>query len=885
VARVIAAALPGPRDADEPLLLLALSRPKEALAQARAVLADHPDPFAASVAHQAAGIVVRDFGDSAAGLHELRAALRLARRTGSPDREADVLATLGLTLFYAGRTSDAMTAFDRAIGLSAGVVAGRVLYRRSIVLWKTGHHEAALDDVRRAIAVLRRAGDKVWTARALGLRGNVYMTMGQTARADADFRAAGLLWAETGQVLEAIYSVQNRGEAASAAGDLPAALSFLDEAATRYQPTGVPMELVISRCVVLLAAGLAGEALTEADAAIGDIDQIHGWATQQAELLLTAANCALAAGQHQAALERGRTACRVFRTLRSSRWLAQSGLVLVQARYATEPVSAKLLRAAREAVARLEAVAPADAAPAHLLAGRIAMELGRGDDADRHLAAAALSRLRGPALARATGWLAEALRAKAACDSRRLLAACRAGLAVLDEHRFTLGASELRAQATSHGAELALLAQRHAVRAGQPRLLLRWSDRWRATTLAVPGVRPPTDPELTVGMAALRDVTSRLEQARRHDRRSSTASLERAVLQREQRRLEGVVRACALRVPGLADPGRAYLDVPELLDRLGQAQLADIVVIDGSVHVLVCGAGTVRQFAAGRADDAVRAAAFARFALRRLARSRPGDDLASASAILAAVGPKLQEALLGPAARYLSDRPVIIVPPGNLQAIPWALLPVLRDRVVSVTPSASAWLRAQAARPPSRHHVALACGPGLSTDGAEVPKVARLYEDVTVLSDGDATADRVLRALDGAWLAHIAAHGTFRADSPLFSSLRMHDGPLTVYDFEQLRRAPYRLVLSSCDLGAGAATGADELLGLVSSLLPMGTAGIVASAVPLNDEAVVPVMLDLHHHLKAGRTLAEAMHGIRTGLDGDPIKHATAASLVALGAA
>ena len=55
-----------------------------------------------------------------------------------------------------------------------------------------------------------------------------------------------------------------------------------------------------------------------------------------------------------------------------------------------------------------------------------------------------------------------ALQAQAADDPRRLLAACRRGLAVLDEHRFTLGASELRAQATAHGAELALLAQRHA---------------------------------------------------------------------------------------------------------------------------------------------------------------------------------------------------------------------------------------------------------------------------------------------------------------------------------------------------------------------------------------------------------------------------------------
>jgi hypothetical protein len=101
------------RDADY-LLLLALSRPLEALAKARAVLDGCPGPAETSVAHQAAGIVLRDIGDIGAGLRELRAALRAARRTGSADREADVLATLGLTLAYARRTPDALAAFDRS---------------------------------------------------------------------------------------------------------------------------------------------------------------------------------------------------------------------------------------------------------------------------------------------------------------------------------------------------------------------------------------------------------------------------------------------------------------------------------------------------------------------------------------------------------------------------------------------------------------------------------------------------------------------------------------------------------------------------------------------------------------------------------------------------
>jgi hypothetical protein len=313
--------------------------------------------------------------------------------------------------------------------------------------------------------------------------------------------------------------------------------------------------------------------------------------------------------------------------------------------------------------------------------------------------------------------------------------------------------------------------------------------------------------------------------------------------------------------------------------------LLEIVDVDGVLHVLVCGDGKVRQFTAGRTADATEAAGFARFALRRLARSRPGDDLGSALAILRQAGPRLQDALLGPAARFLGDGPLVVVPPGKLHKLPWTVVPALSNLVVSIAPSARAWMRLRATVPPARRHVAIARGPGLVSEGGEVPAVARLYDDVTVLTGAEATTEKVLCALDGAWLAHIAAHGIFRADSPLFSSLRMEDGPLTVYDFEQLGTAPYRLILPSCDSGVLAPAGADELLGLVTSLLPLGTAGIIAAVTPLNDHAAIPVMLDLHRHLRTGRTLAESMWAVRRGLSEDPIEQATAMSLIALGAA
>jgi tetratricopeptide (TPR) repeat protein len=867
----------GSREAGD-LLQLAMSRPREALARARSILAGRPSAAEALIAHQAAGIVLRDIGDLGAGISELRHALRLARRIGSAEREADVLGSLGAALVMSGRTADGISAFERAIELSSGALAGRVLHKRGTILWILGRYAAALSDFRRAVSVLQRAHDAIWTARALNGRGLVYLALGSPARADPDFVVAGRLFAECGQELEAAHTVLNRGVAAYRSGHVPEALALLDEAASRYAQLAVPTPfLSVERCDVLLAAGLAREALAEADAAVSEIERARGWSTKRAELLLIAASSALASAQPEAALDRARAAHRLFRALQSAWGEAHAKLVVIQAQYAAGHVSLRLLRAASDANDRLTALGSAEAIQASLLAGRAALRLGRRADADRHFEVAASSRYRGPAMSRVSGWLAEALRAEAAGDSRQLQIACRRGLEVLDEHRWTLGGSELRAQATARGAELAALAQRQVAAMHQPRLLLTWSERWRATALAVPAVRPPAGDGFDADLAALRQATGRLEEARRQG--APTASLER-----EQQRLEKAVRATSLRTKGSAVPARRRLVIGELLDQLGAAQLIEIVDISGTLQVLLCGGGRVRQLSAGRTADAVRAADFARFALRRLARARPGDDPDSAAAILKAVGPQLQDAVLGPAVGLLGDGPLIVVPPGQLHGIPWALLPALASRAFSVAPSAAAWLRASASRPPDRHHVVLARGPGLSTDGAEVPLVAELYDDVTALSGPAATARRVLSRLDGAWLAHVAAHGTFRADSPMFSSLRLHDGPLTVYDFEQLKRAPYRLVLPSCDSGVLAPAGADELLGLVSSLLPLGTAGIAAAVVPLNDAAIVPLMVELHRGLQAGQTLAESMLSVRRSAAADVVQHAAAASLLTLGA-
>jgi len=473
------AAIAGSGKADDDLLMLALSRPRYALARARSVLSGRPRPEEALIAHQAAGIVLREIDDVGAGIRELRTALRLARKLRLADREADVLGSLGIALVYANRTRDALLAFDAAIAITDGVLLGRVLHRRGHVLWTLDRYDDALSDFRRAVVLLERAGDRAWAARALNGRGLCYLAVGSPGRADADFVASQQLVAETGQDLMVGHAILNRGVAAYRSGNLPAALALFDQAAARYRALDVPARSYVSqgRCEVLLAAGLARDALAEADAAADEIERAQGRATKRAELLLTAAACALAAHEPGTATDRARTAFQLFRSLRTVWGQNHARLVLLQAQYADSQLSGQLLGAAARTAQRLRQLGSTETTQASLLAGRVALGLGRRAAARRHLTDAGRGRRRGPAISRVAGWLAQALLAEAAADSRQLQTACRRGLAILDDYRWTLGASELRAQATAHGAELAAIAQRHAARTRQPRLLLAWSER------------------------------------------------------------------------------------------------------------------------------------------------------------------------------------------------------------------------------------------------------------------------------------------------------------------------------------------------------------------------------------------------------------------------
>jgi CHAT domain-containing protein len=140
--------------------------------------------------------------------------------------------------------------------------------------------------------------------------------------------------------------------------------------------------------------------------------------------------------------------------------------------------------------------------------------------------------------------------------------------------------------------------------------------------------------------------------------------------------------------------------------------------------------------------------------------------------------------------------------------------------------------------------------------------------------------------MDGAVLAHIATHGAFRADNPLFSTLELADGPLTAYELERLRRPPGCVVLSACDAGLSAVRPGDELLGFTAVLLGIGARNLIATVLPVPADLTTTLMVDLHRRMRAGAPPAVALAAAQQAFtrSDDGLARATAAAFVCLGA-
>ncbi len=383
-----------------------------------------------------------------------------------------------------------------------------------------------------------------------------------------------------------------------------------------------------------------------------------------------------------------------------------------------------------------------------------ALRLG-GRDVEFMLAAGKLDavaahRFRGPVRTRALGWLAQARRS----DRRGALAACRAGLKLLDEHHGDWPRRELTGHALS--------------RARTAREVLHWSERHRASTPL-----PPDDPDLARALTALR--------------RARAFGLPLEALERDVRRLTLATRRRR------ADEVAAPPGLPLVSFIAHEGRMTAVTVIGGRARMRVV-------------DEPAELVRTARLALRA-GRTVTTDLL-----------PDAEE--------------VVVIPDGELQAMPWAAF-----GRVHVLPSLRHW------RPSSRGgHRVWVTGPRLRHE--EVTALHREHGGTVV----EPTVESVLAGLEGAGIAHVAAHGHVHPGNPLFSCLELADGPLYGYDIARIRTPPEIVVLSACESG------------LARAFLDAGTRAVIAGVLPVPDALVARAMAEVHrridHPAEAARAVA-----------------------------
>jgi CHAT domain-containing protein len=138
--------------------------------------------------------------------------------------------------------------------------------------------------------------------------------------------------------------------------------------------------------------------------------------------------------------------------------------------------------------------------------------------------------------------------------------------------------------------------------------------------------------------------------------------------------------------------------------------------------------------------------------------------------------------------------------------------------------------------------------PGIA---AEAGVVASAMPGARVLLGDQATPEALRELGAGAGLIHVAAHGFFRRDNPMFSAIQLGASRLTVLDLYELDLASELVVLSGCGTGLGVVEGGDEQIGLVRGLLYAGAQTVVATLWDAQDESTQRFMQAFYRRLPA----------------------------------
>ena len=802
------------------------------------------------------------------GARLLRAALGVLTEPAGVEHDtttAELHGRILLTLAYAeaeqGHVDLGWRLMDEAEQLLPARYKGLVFSQRALLCMRTGRDDAAIAQYDLALAHLREETDPRLFARALLNRGSLQLTRGRLRLARTDSRRCAEISARHGLSTILPVAIHNLGYIDYLAGDIPTALRTYREVAGQYAvvKTGMLPVLAVDRARALIAAGLFAEADEELAFAV---DQFRRRRLQQehAEALLARADAALLAGDEVAAGRWASGARREFLRRDNRRWAASAALVVLRARSLRSGSAGSRLALAVEASELAGTLHDLDltddSRQAGYLAVRALLAAGQLDAADREAArhrpprrtdrleTHMLWRLSRAEHARAHGRPGEAFRQLAE------------GMATLRRRRGQLGSLDLQTGAAVHGREIARAGLGAALRGGSVAAIYRWSELSRAQALLLPPTTPSDEPAAVAALEELRQVRHVLRGAELAGRPTGGLRTRASALERGLRE-----HSWSAGGQGGSEPVAA---LPRVRAELGDAAMVIYLRDDKGLYALGLTARRSGLVALGDHAHVVETLRRVRADLdAQVGRRMPGRLAQSvAAATRRDVG--ALAAAFGPLQSVVGDRDLVVVPTGELVAVPWGVLPGCAGRPVTVAPSATTWLAARRrlqgrAAGGGGGTAVLVAGPGLGRAEAEVRTIAPLYPHATVLFGADATPEATATSWEGAALAHVAAHGHHQQENPLFSSLDLAGGPLMGYDLQRLKVAPALVVLASCDLGLADVRPGDETVGMTTALLSAGTSTVVAGVTRIADETALAVMTGFHEALHRGSSPAGAL--------------------------
>jgi hypothetical protein len=229
---------------------------------------------------------------------------------------------------------------------------------------------------------------------------------------------------------------------------------------------------------------------------------------------------------------------------------------------------------------------------------------------------------------------------------------------------------------------------------------------------------------------------------------------------------------------------------------------------------------------------------------------------------------ELHDILIQPVRRHLQGKHLVFVPHESLHHLPLHALfdggrYLIDSYAVSYAPSASIYALCRQ-QPVSTSKTSLVLG----VPDARAPHireessvVAATLPDSELFLGSDASLQVLREKAPASRVVHIATHGRFRADNPMFSSIRLGDGYLTLYDLNRFRLPVSLVTLSGCSTGLNVVAKGDELLGLVRGLLHAGARSLLLSLWDVHDRSTMDLMKRFYKRFRLGGDPAAALQG------------------------